>query len=557
MAAASPSACIYYHPDGYVTEGRQIMGRHAAGASFLRGFLEATCGEELWIQLEDSRHAAGFEQQARALGRTEPLHVVDRHRLGRLRQAGVVFHSGPDLAREAHHRSLFGDRSWSLCGLTHTTCTAGVMDAITSFLTAPVQPWDALICTSQAVRAQVEQLLAAQEEWLRQRLGITRVTLPQLPVLPLGLHCEDFQTTAADRDAARRQLGVSDDTLVVLFIGRLSFHAKAHPLALYQALQRAAEAAGVPVHLVECGWHANEPILAAYAQAARIACPSVAVTTLDGLDAAQRRQAWAGADVFCSLVDNIQETFGITPVEAMASGLPVVVSDWDGYRDTVRDGLDGFRIPTCMPHAGLGGDLAARHALGQDNYDQYIANTCAFVAVDVEATAAAFTRLFRSPELRRSLGEAGRQRAREQFDWRALLPRYQELWRELNAIRTRSADTDSAVRAWPARPDPYAAFAAYPSERFGLETRLGLVDGEVTAAAERLRRLGSLEMVRYAEALLPSSQELIALLQAIGPRGATAQALLAPAPPQRRALLFRSLLWLLKLNVIRRLPPQG
>ena len=28
----------------------------------------------------------------------------------------------------------------------------------------------------------------------------------------------------------------------------------------------------------------------------------------------------------------------------MAAGLPVVVSDWDGYRDTVRDGVDGFRI---------------------------------------------------------------------------------------------------------------------------------------------------------------------------------------------------------------------
>ena len=40
-----------------------------------------------------------------------------------------------------------------------------------------------------------------------------------------------------------------------------------------------------------------------------------------------------------SLADNIQETFGLTPVEAMAAGLPCVMSDWDGYRDTVRDGV--------------------------------------------------------------------------------------------------------------------------------------------------------------------------------------------------------------------------
>ena len=73
--------------------------------------------------------------------------------------------------------------------------------------------------------------------------------------------------------------------------------------------------------------------------------------------------------MFCSLSDNIQETFGIVPIEAMAAGLPVVVSDWDGYKDTVRHGVDGFRISTCMPQAGLATDLALRHALEVDTYD--------------------------------------------------------------------------------------------------------------------------------------------------------------------------------------------
>jgi len=41
--------------------------------------------------------------------------------------------------------------------------------------------------------------------------------------------------------------------------------------------------------------------------------------------------------------------------------LAVVMSDRDGCRDTVRDGIDGLRIPTRMPLAGPGGDPAARH----------------------------------------------------------------------------------------------------------------------------------------------------------------------------------------------------
>ena len=32
----------------------------------------------------------------------------------------------------------------------------------------------------------------------------------------------------------------------------------------------------------------------------------------------------------------------------MSSGLPVICSDWNGYRDTVIDGLSGFLIPTSV-----------------------------------------------------------------------------------------------------------------------------------------------------------------------------------------------------------------
>jgi glycosyltransferase involved in cell wall biosynthesis len=45
-------------------------------------------------------------------------------------------------------------------------------------------------------------------------------------------------------------------------------------------------------------------------------------------------------------VETLQESFGITPLEAMASGLPAVVSDWSGYRDTVAHRKTGFHVKT-------------------------------------------------------------------------------------------------------------------------------------------------------------------------------------------------------------------
>ena len=84
---------------------------------------------------------------------------------------------------------------------------------------------------------------------LRHRLGITRLVLPQLPVIPLGIHTADFDFNAATRAESRSSLGADGNTLVVLFMGRLSFHAKAHPLAMYQALAampRPASSARLP-----------------------------------------------------------------------------------------------------------------------------------------------------------------------------------------------------------------------------------------------------------------------------------------------------------------------
>lgn len=546
------TAAIYYHPEAYTTAGPKLMGRNAAGESFLRGFLSYSKATEFWAQVHKSEHAQYFAQTVQAFGRSEPVKAADKNSLAALKQAGVIYYPGPGIGEHAWQRSAFGHGAWSLCGITHTTSSAGAMDALTDLITAPVQPWDAVICTSTAVKHNVERLMQAQVDYLKDRLGISKLVLPQLPVIPLGIHTQDFAYTEAQKAEARNTLGVDAETLVLLFMGRLSFHAKAHPLAMYQALEAAAQVTGKSVVLVECGWHANEFIAKAYADAARLACPSVRVVMLDGRKAEDRQTAWAGADVFCSLSDNIQETFGIVPIEAMAAGLPVVVADWDGYKDTVRDGIDGFRIPTLMPGAGLGGDLALRHALEIDTYDMYCGHSCSLVAVEVQATAQAFVRLFESPALRQQMGEAGRQRAREVYDWAAIIPQYEALWAQLTEIRQAEAPKLNALpHPWPARVDPFHAFAAYPTRVLTEQTVLGLVDGDAETALKRTLAYRQLAMVDFAKIVLPAEAEIRTVLQAAAAGPKTALELVAQIPAARQAFVFRCLAWLLKLGVLR------
>jgi glycosyltransferase involved in cell wall biosynthesis len=546
------TAALYYHPEAYTTAGPRLMGRNAAGESFLRGFLQYSQTREFWVQVEQPDHAQRFAESARAAGRSEPVKAVDKNRLAALAQAGAVFYPGPAIGKHAWQRAAFGHASWSLTGITHTTASAAAMDALADLITAPVQPWDALICTSTAVKNNVERLLQAQVDYLKDRLGITKLVLPPLPVIPLGIHTQDFAFTESQKAQARNALGVAADTLVVLFMGRLSFHAKAHPLAMYQALEAAAKAAGKNVVLVECGWHANEFIAKAYADAARLVCPSVRVITLDGRKAQDRQTAWAGADVFCSLSDNIQETFGIVPIEAMAAGLPVVAADWDGYKDTVRDGIDGFRIPTLMPGAGLGGDLALRHALEIDTYDLYCGHACSLVAVDVQATMQAFTRLFSSPELRKQMGEAGRQRARSVYDWAVIIPQYEALWAHLAEIREKQAkDLKPLPHPWPARLDPFHAFASYPTHTLTPQTALGLVDADVATATARVGAYRQLAMIDFARVVLPSDAEIEAVLAAAAAGPKPAVELVAAIPAERQPFVFRALAWLAKLGVLK------
>ena len=246
------------------------------------------------------------------------------------------------------------------------------------------------------------------------------------------------------RHALRARLGIAEGDLAALFVGRLSFHAKAHPTPLLLAAARAAQRVqGRTVHLLLAGQFPDRAAEMEFREAAGRFRRAARVHFIDGSDGPHgpvMRSAWRAADIFVSLSDNVQETFGLTPVEAMAAGLPCVVSDWNGYKDTVADGETGFRIPTTTIGAGAGIDVADRYAAGIDSYDQLIGITSLATAVDVDACAEAIARLAGDAALRSRLGKAAAARARRLYDWRVVVAAYQDLWSELAELRAASPD---------------------------------------------------------------------------------------------------------------------
>jgi starch synthase len=545
---------LYFNPDGYDPENRSVMGRRVAGQSFLKALLGRSGGEQLQVLVEKQSHAEAFTDFCKRAGYSRPVKISGSRDVTALKEAGCIYFPSPDICRLARERSLFGPASWSIMGVTHTTATAAVMDELAALVTAPVYPWDALVCTSEAVKHNVMRIIDGEAGNLRDRLGLSRIVLPQMPVIPLGIHTDDFAFNENERAAARLALGADKNTHVVLFLGRLSFHAKANPLAMYRALEMAAQklAPGERILLAECGWFANDGIKAAFDEAAANLCPSVQLIHVDGRDPQRARAAWAAADIFSSLSDNIQETFGLTPIEAMAAGLPVVVTDWDGMKDTVREGIDGYRIPTLMPGAGSGTDLGLRHALEIDTYDVYCGWASALVAVDIEKAANAFSSLMASPELRKNMGTSGRERARQVYDWSAVLGQYEALWAELGEIRQK-AIADGAVPAagWPARPDPFHAFSAYPTDLQDDETLFSLAEADAAASMAKVEELVRLNVVNYASALIPNRAEFEHIFKALEAGPHTTASLLAGIAPDRIPKVRRALVWMAKIGCLK------
>jgi glycosyltransferase involved in cell wall biosynthesis len=418
------------------------------------------------------------------------------------------------------------------------------MQAICDWLVAPVRCWDAVVCTSHSVRAVIGDLLDEQQARLADRLGASRFERPQLPVIPLGVDCAAYAATAG-RAAARAKLGIAPEAVAILFLGRLSFVAKASPIPLYLAAARIHRER--PLVLVDCGWHENEAEEKAFAEAHACLAGAVPRIVLDGRKPQERSIAWACADIFCSFADNIQETFGLAPIEAMAAGLPVVVSDWNGYRDTVRDGIDGFRIPTVMAGAGAGSDIAYRYAVGQQGYSQFVGRTSQLVAVDVDAATEALRRLAGDAGLRRRLGEAGRRRAREAFDWSHVIPQYEALWDELAQIRR--AGGESTAGPLPAQRDPAERFACYASRELDGQTRFIIGD---EAADVDLVAVLALAIADFPGSFPPGREMLQAVIATVRRTPATSlAAIVAALAPATEVEIRRALAFLLKLGMLR------
>jgi alpha-maltose-1-phosphate synthase len=551
---------VLYTADAYANGSRK-MGRQQAGLGLLPALIRSSRGSHFSVAAPRQESLDELRALMRRVRPELGLHRWPLDKLDRLTGVDALLVADPTLARWAELRQWHRQRSgaWSLIGLTHTLSSLGALEALRRIPAAPLQPWDALICTSRSARDAVQAVWAHEAEAIARRFaGQTAAwRRPQLPLIPLGCDVARFAALAEQRLPARAALRLAPQQPVLLGVGRLELHAKAHPGVLLQALARISlrrSPSSPRICLLVLGTAQSKATAKAWQQAVQHYSAWFELRLLDGHNEQLSSQAWAAADLFVSLADSLQETFGLTPVEAMACGLPVVATDWNGYRDTVVDGVTGRLIPTSQPGPQVPHRLAEL-SLGRLRYDTFMADLMQQVVVDEDALVLALEQLIDNRELRQRMGEAGRLRAKAHYTWSHVAAQMQDLAGELSQ-RRRIGTAEAEVSPSPL--SPWQEFETWATRHHDPGARIQLHPqrfGRRVADLEQLQLYANLSIAAEPELRMPALQPLISRLTALlaehrSPLEVSIPSLQAALPAHSAADLQHAIAWLAKIGAL-------
>jgi D-inositol-3-phosphate glycosyltransferase len=364
--------------------------------------------------------------------------------------------SGIDFPRLTYLRSRLSRRVFPVtCSIHGLSYSQDVLLCFIPLLTAHIRPCDAVVCLTESSRRAMEKRMADIAERYSRAWDRPVPPLPRLELIPWGVDTERF--SLRDPAAARRDLNLPPDRTIVLCLGRFRIHDKMDWTPLLLAFDHAIRKAKQRPLLVLAGANPmgyGEQLLA---QAAQLGLTD-SVQAFFNLPPACLPSLYAACDIFVSPTDSPTESFGLTILEAMACGRPVVASDWDGYKDLIVHGETGFKVRTdwadCMAELN-----DAAPFLSWEHEHLHVGQS---VSVDVPQMADYLAQLLQNRDLRQEMGGRARARVMTAYDWPVVIKQWEALWTELAAVATSLGAEPADSPDW-LQPNYFEHFSHYAS----------------------------------------------------------------------------------------------
>jgi glycosyltransferase involved in cell wall biosynthesis len=201
------------------------------------------------------------------------------------------------------------------------------------------------------VVAEADRVIAECPQDLDDLTRLYRADRARVSVIPCGFDPAELWPIA--KAEARDRLGLDADERLILQLGRMVPRKGVDTVV--RGLARLRCDHGIAARLLVVGGESDEPDPAVTPEIGRLRAVAAeegvegSVTFVGRRGRSVLRYYYGAADVFVSTP--WYEPFGITPVEAMACGTPVVGSNVGGLKSTVADGRTGYLVPPNDPCA--------------------------------------------------------------------------------------------------------------------------------------------------------------------------------------------------------------
>jgi D-inositol-3-phosphate glycosyltransferase len=254
-------------------------------------------------------------------------------------------------------------------------------------------------------RFSIEDEIVSAADWIIAECPQEKEDLIQLyhadparvAIVPAGYDPAEMRSMR--KDSARKQLGLATDDKILLQLGRMVPRKGVDNVI--RGLARLKRDYHIRAHLLVVGGETDEPDpratpeLARLLEIAREEAVKEQVTFVGRRERDRLKYYYSAADIFISTP--WYEPFGITPLEAMACGTPVIGSDVGGIKFTVQDGKTGFLVPPRDPDA-----LAVRLA-----------------------------QLYADPDLLKRLGRQATRHVKECFSWTTVVKQLVQVYEQI------------------------------------------------------------------------------------------------------------------------------